>query len=82
MTIEAPDSEEDPDESGEGLSAEDGPLPVGNSDQEFMVDWTTGGHAAVDVPLTAMGPGASLLTGVYENTHIHDVMVQVMRAGK
>ncbi|GAB3526893.1 alkaline phosphatase [Arthrobacter monumenti] len=81
MTIEAPDSAENPDESGEGLSAEDGPLPVGNSDQEFMVDWTTGGHAAVDVPLTAMGPGSSLLTGVYENTHIHDVMVQVMRAG-
>lgn len=76
MTIEAVDPE---DESGDGLSAEDGPISVAGSDQQFMVDWTTGGHAAVDVPLTAMGPGAALLTGVFENTHIHDVMLQVLR---
>lgn len=80
MTIEALDSADEPDESGVGLSAEDGPLPVANSEQEFLVDWTTGGHAAVDVPLTAMGPGSSMLNGVYENTRIHDVMVRAMRA--
>lgn len=78
MTIEAVNSE---DESGDGLSAEDGPFSVAGSDQQFMVDWTTGGHAAIDVSLTAMGPGASQLTGVFENTHIHDVMVQVLRGG-
>ncbi|MDK1358752.1 alkaline phosphatase [Arthrobacter sp. zg-Y1219] len=84
MTIEAvdvPEPGEEPDESGDGPSAEDGPLPVANSNQQFMVDWTTGGHTALDVPLTAMGPGSELLNGVYENTHIFDVMVQVMRAG-
>ncbi|GAB3262051.1 alkaline phosphatase [Arthrobacter pigmenti] len=79
MTIEALDDPEAPDESGDGLSAEDGPISVAGSDQQFMVDWTTGGHAAIDVSLTAMGPGASLLTGVFENTHIHDVMLQVLR---
>ncbi|WP_341393041.1 alkaline phosphatase [Arthrobacter sp. G119Y2] len=84
MTIEAvdvPEPGEEPDESGDGLSAEDGPLPVANSEQQFMVDWTTDGHTALDVPLTAMGPGSELLTGVYENTRIFDVMVEVMRAG-
>ncbi len=84
MTIESVDVAEpgeEPDESGDGPSAEDGPLPVANSDQQFMVDWSTGGHTALDVPLTAMGPGSELLTGVYENTRIFDIMVQLMRAG-
>ncbi|MET4059337.1 alkaline phosphatase/glycerophosphoryl diester phosphodiesterase [Arthrobacter sp. UYP6] len=84
MTSEAVDVPEpgvEPDESGDGPSAEDGPLPVANAEQQFMVDWSTGGHTALDVPLTAMGPGSELLTGVYENTHIFDIMVQMMRAG-
>ncbi|WP_273545190.1 alkaline phosphatase [Arthrobacter sunyaminii] len=84
MTIESvdvPEPGEEPDESGDGPSAEDGPLPVAGAEQEFMVDWSTGGHTALDVPLTAMGPGSDLLTGVYENTRIFDIMVQMMRAG-
>lgn len=71
----------DTDESGDGktFSSEDGPFPVAHSEQTFTIDWTTTGHTGVDVPLTAMGPGADKLTGVYENTHIHDVIVQAMR---
>jgi alkaline phosphatase len=38
------------------------------------VDWTTANHTAEDVPVTATGPGASGLTGVFENTHIFEVM--------
>ena len=34
---------------------------------------------AEDVPLTAMGPGSQLFSGVYENTHVHDAMVKAMR---
>ncbi|MFF3037477.1 alkaline phosphatase [Arthrobacter citreus] len=79
MTIEAFNDTED--ESGDGISAEDGPLPVANSDQVFSVDWTTDGHTALDVPLTAMGPGSEKLGGFYEDTHIFDVMVEQMRAG-
>ncbi|WP_205054108.1 alkaline phosphatase [Arthrobacter luteolus] len=79
MTIESFD--DDGDESGDGISAEDGPLPVANSDQVFAVDWTTDGHTALDVPLTAMGPGSEQLGGFYEDTHIFDVMVAQMRAG-
>ena len=57
------------------------PFDVAGSDQQFRIDWTTNGHTADDVPLTAMGPGAEMLTGVYENTRIFDVMVDVMRSG-
>lgn len=67
-----------PNESGEGRSSEDGPFPVAGSDQEFLVDWTTTNHTAEDVPVTAMGPGGEDLVGVYDNTHIHDVMLTAL----
>ncbi|WP_228529342.1 alkaline phosphatase [Arthrobacter gandavensis] len=79
MTIEAFNDTED--ESGDGISAEDGPLAVANSDQVFSVDWTTEGHTALDVPLTAMGPGSEKLGGFYEDTHVFDVMVEQLRSG-
>ena len=67
-----------PNERGEGRTAEDGPLSAPGTDRTFMVDWTTSNHTAEDVPLTAMGPGSELLSGVYENTHVHDAMVKAM----
>ena len=67
-----------PNESGAGRTSEDGPFRVANSDKKFLVDWTTTNHTAEDVPLTAMGPGSSNLVGVYENTHIHDAMVEAL----
>lgn len=83
LTAEATDDPEYPDESGgnEGdedanISVEDGPFDVANTDYQFVMDWTTTGHTAVDVPLTATGPGAERLTGNYENTHVYDVMSQ------
>ncbi|MGI9050819.1 MAG: alkaline phosphatase, partial [Rubrobacteraceae bacterium] len=83
LTVEETNNPEYPDESGghEGdknanLSTEDGPFLVANSKYKFITDWTTTGHTGVDVPLTATGPGAKLLTGNYENTYIHDVMAQ------
>jgi alkaline phosphatase len=56
-----------------GASDEDGPfhMPGGTP---FYVNWTTMGHTDVDVPTTARGPWSDLLVGMYENTHIHDVM--------
>ncbi len=56
-----------------GLSNEDGPFYMPNG-TPFYVNWTAGGHTAADVPVTAQGPWSSLLSGTYENTHIHDVM--------
>ena len=67
-----------PNESGAGRTSEDGPFQVANSDMKFLVDWTTTNHTAEDVPVTAMGPGSKHLTGVYENTHIHDAMARAL----
>jgi alkaline phosphatase len=64
------------DENAPGISAEDGPFTVAGTDYRFNVDWTTSGHTAVDVPVTAMGPGAERLTGFYENTFVHQVMLE------
>jgi len=40
--------------------------------------WTSGSHTAVDVPVMASGPFASLLTGRLDNTGIFDVMEEAM----
>jgi alkaline phosphatase len=72
---------EDPgtgDETGTPPSTEDGPFDVAGSSFDFVVDWTTTGHTNGDVPLTAMGPGARRLTGYYENTYVHQVVVEAL----
>jgi alkaline phosphatase len=78
LAIESLNEQQDdpdyPNESGEGRSAEDEPFSVAGSDQEYLVDWTTANHTAEDVLVTAVGPRASELTGVFENTHIYEVM--------
>ena len=38
--------------------AEDGPIPVANSNLQMTVDWTTGQHTGAATPITADGPGA------------------------
>ena len=60
------------------MSAEDGKFSVAGSDQQYLMDWTTGGHSAGDVPVTAMGPGSGRFAGVYENTFIHDALLAAM----
>ncbi|AZN39845.1 alkaline phosphatase [Paenibacillus albus] len=64
------------DESGDGISKEDGPFAIANSKLNFVVDWTTSGHTAVDVPVTAAGKNAELFSGVYENTEIFTKLMQ------
>jgi alkaline phosphatase len=71
VTIEQP-------KEGEAEEGKVGPFSAANSDERFVLDHSTSKHTAVDVPLTAMGPGAELLDGVYENTFIYEVMVQSM----
>nr|WP_235801509.1 alkaline phosphatase [Heyndrickxia acidiproducens] len=66
------------DESGNGISKEDGPFEVSGTDEQFSADWTTSGHTAADIPLTAMGKGAALFSGTYENTHVHDALLKAM----
>lgn len=75
FSIEPVDAE---DESGDAISQEDGPFAIANSKLNFVVDWTTSGHTAVDIPVTAMGKNAQLFTGVYENTQVFEKLLQSM----
>jgi alkaline phosphatase len=56
-----------------GTFRQDGPfnMPDGT---EFCVDWETGGHTGVDVPVTAQGPWSWMLYGEYPNTWVYRVM--------
>lgn len=75
MTIEPIDDE---DETGTGISAEDGPFPIAGTDMKFMIDWTTSGHTAVDVPVSATGKNAVLFSGFFENTDIFKKLMLAM----
>jgi alkaline phosphatase len=66
------------DESGDGVSAEDGPFAVRGSDKQFTIDWTTGNHSGVDVPVTAVGPSSARFTGKHPNTYVHDVLEPIL----
>ncbi|WP_207400948.1 alkaline phosphatase [Actinomadura roseirufa] len=75
LTVE----ENDPnDESGTGVSAEDGPFAIKGSDKTFTLDWTTSGHTGVDVPVTASGPLAAKFSGKHPNTYVHTVLQQIL----
>ena len=53
---------------------EDGPFQIADSDLRFGIDWTTDDHTATDIPVTTEGPGSDKVEGVYENTHLHEVI--------
>lgn len=40
----------------------------------FKLSWSTSSHTDANVPTSGQGPGAELLEGIYENTHIYEVM--------
>ncbi|WP_147945429.1 alkaline phosphatase [Microbispora sp. CSR-4] len=76
LTVEDPSDTED--ESGTGLSTEDGPFKIHGSNLTFTMDWTTTGHTGVDVPVTAEGPLSKLFTGKHPNTYVHTVLSKVL----
>ncbi|MFB7558838.1 hypothetical protein [Streptomyces brevispora] len=55
------------DESGDAISAEDGPFSIRGSDRAFTIDWTTSGHTSVDVPVTVSGPLPDRFSGKHPN---------------
>ena len=75
LTVEEP---LDTDETGDAVSAEDGPFPVKGSNQTFVMDWTTDEHTDVPVPVTAEGPGAEQFDGKHPNTLVHDVLKKIL----
>lgn len=68
--------------SGRGVadtvSGEDGPFPVAGSDKRFVLDWTTTSHTSAATPVTAEGPGSGRLRGTYPNTHLHEVVREIL----
>ncbi|MFD3455310.1 alkaline phosphatase [Streptomyces sp. NPDC058691] len=66
------------DESGTGISTEDGPFTIRGSEKSFYIDWTTSGHTGVDVPVTAAGPLSDRFTGKHANTYVYDVLRQAL----
>jgi alkaline phosphatase len=75
LTIEDEDAD---DESGDDVSAEDGPFDVADSDKTFVMDWTTTAHTGGPTPVTATGFRADRLDGYYPNTFLHEVMRSVL----
>jgi alkaline phosphatase len=65
-----------PDE--EMVSGEDGPFLVAGSEFDFALDWTTTSHTGAPTPVTAEGPESEQLTGYYPNTHLYDVMHEIL----
>jgi alkaline phosphatase len=61
-----------------GTPDEDGPFTMPDG-TPFYVTWRSKHHTSQDVPVTALGPWAGLLTGRYENTHIYDVMALMLK---
>jgi alkaline phosphatase len=67
------------DESGSGISAEDGPFPVKGSALTFRLDWSTASHSGAPVPVSAAGPSAARLSGQHPNTFVHTVLSDALR---
>ncbi len=55
-----------------------GLFPVADSSEHFRLDWTTPGHTAVNVPVTASGPRSHRLEGVRDNTRVFDVASKLL----
>ena len=63
-------------------------FPVGNKNEEgpffmpngieFYISWITAVHSPVNIPVTALGPGAEKFTGLHENTQVFDIMFEVL----
>jgi len=50
-----------------------GPVKIKGTNRKFKVDWTTPEHTGGMVPVTAVGPNADEMVGVWPNTHVFDV---------
>jgi alkaline phosphatase len=49
-----------------GLTIRNGSL----KGDDLEVNWSTGGHSAMPVPIYAFGPKADIFAGTYDNTHV------------
>jgi alkaline phosphatase len=62
-----------------GLAVGDGDtFPVKGTKLHFGMHWTTTGHTAQDVPVSAYGPLADRFTGKHPNTYVHEVLAPIL----
>ncbi|MEV4276926.1 alkaline phosphatase [Actinoplanes xinjiangensis] len=62
-----------------GLAVVDGDaFPVKGTGLRFGLRWTTTGHTAQDVPVSAYGPLADRFTGKHPNTYVHEVLAPML----
>jgi alkaline phosphatase len=66
------------DVGGSVAAGDDGPFPVAGGPETFVLRWATAGHTAAPTPVTAEGPGSEQLTGRHPNTHLHEVVREVL----
>jgi len=78
LTVEDIDAADESGSAPGAISSEDGPFPVAGSSKQFVLDWTTTGHTGAPTVVTAEGPRSDELVGYYPNTHLHDVMHEVL----
>lgn len=60
-------------QDGAGSYRQDGPFPMPGG-SSFWVDWSSGSHSAENIPVTAQGPYAQMLSGVYPLSQIFETM--------
>ncbi|BEL01989.1 hypothetical protein Q0Z83_001800 [Actinoplanes sichuanensis] len=53
-------------------------FPVKGTKLSFAMKWTTKGHTAQDVPVSAYGPLAEKFTGKHPNTYVHEVLAPIL----
>ncbi|MDB4678352.1 alkaline phosphatase [bacterium] len=53
---------------------------VYNDYNSIVPAFSTSGHSGAMVPVLSFGPGSENLSGIYQNTHIYDVMMQAAKA--
>ncbi|MEN8241148.1 MAG: alkaline phosphatase [Chloroflexota bacterium] len=67
-------------QDGGGSYMQDGPFPMPGG-SSFWVDWSSGSHSSENVPVTAQGPYAEMLSGEYPLTQIFETMRTYLEFG-
>jgi alkaline phosphatase len=60
-----------------GLPGEDGPF-LSLDGTPFYISWSTSGHTSADVPISARGPNAELISAIHQNTTVFWLMSRLI----
>lgn len=63
------------------LASYNKPMPYRQTFRDYdsiVPSFSTGGHSAALIPVFAYGPGEANFSGVYQNTHLHELMLKMV----